>query len=188
MRELELFLDCIVPLSKQEKEAFVSLFSLKKFKKGSSFAHIGEYSKEIGFVQSGVLRAFYTSAKGEEYNKTFFPESTFVGAYSSLVSGNKNIIDIDCLTDCEVVVANFKELQKLYDHYPKIERLARILAEGFFMKKEKREIEFVTLQAKERYQIFKEEYPGMEQRIPQYHIASYLGVSPTQLSRIRATL
>jgi len=60
------------------------------------------------------------------------------------------------------------------------------MAEQFFIQKEKREIELVTLEAKERYQIFQKEHPGLDQQIPQYHIASYLGVSPTQLSRIRA--
>ena len=84
------------------------------------------------------------------------------------------------------MIADFTRITQLYDSHPKIERLARILAEQFFVQKEKREIELVTLEAKDRYRIFQEEHPQLEQLIPQYHIASYLGVSPTQLSRIRA--
>jgi CRP-like cAMP-binding protein len=133
-----------------------------------------------------VLRAYYSNDQAEEYNKTFFTENNFVGAYSALITQKKNLIDIDCLTDCSLLVATYQEITKLYDQHPQVERLARILAEQFFVRKEKREIELVTLEAKERYAIFQQEHPQLEQLIPQYHIASYLGVSPTQLSRIRA--
>lgn len=89
------------------------------------------------------------------------------------------------MTDCHLLVADFDKVTLLYKDFPKIESLARILAEHKFAIKEKREIELVTLEAKERYDIFKNEHPGLENQISQYHIASYLGISPTQLSRIR---
>lgn len=167
-------------------DALLSLFTEIALKKGSVFAESGEYSKHIAFVQEGVLRAYYLKSNGEHYNKTFFTKGYFVGAYSSLVTGTRNLINIDCLTDCELSVAPFESIRNLYNQYPLVERLARILAEQFFVAKEKREIELVTLEAKDRYAIFQQQHPGLEQLIPQYHIASYLGVSPTQLSRIRA--
>jgi CRP-like cAMP-binding protein len=74
----------------------------------------------------------------------------------------------------------------LYDQFEGLERIARKLAENYFMVKEQREIELVLLDASQRYRLFQQEYPGLENRIPQYHIASYLGITPTQLSRIRA--
>lgn len=154
--------------------------------KGSVFARKGEYAKKLGFLTSGVMRAYFSTDKGEEYNKAFFKRGDFVGAYSSLVSGRPNLIDIDCLTSCSLLLAEYAEIVALYDTFPNVERLSRRLAEQFFVLKEKREIELVTLEAKDRYAIFQEEHPGLEQLIPQYHIASYLGVSPTQLSRIRA--
>lgn len=184
-QRIESFLKAIIPSLNDGLEEFLDLFEEKKFKKKTFLAKKGEYSKQIAFIVSGVLRAYYSNNKGEEYNKTFFTENRFVGAYSSLVTGEKNLIDIDCLTDCNLLVADFREITKLYDQYPKIERLARVLAEQFFVRKEKREIELVTLEAKERYAIFQGEHPQLEQLIPQYHIASYLGISPTQLSRIR---
>ncbi len=176
----------IISFNSASIEQLDSKFSAIQLKKGNAFAKKGEYSKQIAFVESGVLRAYYCRENGEQYNKTFFTENAFVGAYSSLVSGKKNLIDIDCLTDCSLRVASFESITALYDQYPLIERLARLLAEQFFVNKEKREIELVTLEAKDRYAIFQQEHPGLEQLIPQYHIASYLGVSPTQLSRIRA--
>ncbi len=164
----------------------LALFTEKKFNKNDYFAKKGELSTKFAFVSSGVMRAFYRNAEGNEYNKTFFSKDTFIGAYTSLISGEPNLINIQCLTDCKLYVGNYKGLVSLYDQYPKIERLSRILAERFFMLKEKREIELVMLEATERYEIFKNEHPTLENLIPQYYIASYLGITPTQLSRIRA--
>ena len=176
----------IVAFDGETLELLLGQFSNLELKKGIAFAKKGEYSQQIGFVCSGVMRAYYSNDKGEQYNKTFFTESSFVGAYSSLVTGQKNQIEIDSLTDCSLLVADFPKITKLYDKYPSIERLARILAEQFFVRKEKREIELATLEAKSRYAILQQEHPQLEQLIPQYHIASYLGISPTQLSRIRS--
>lgn len=179
------YLKELLPFDSDPLDEFTALFSDLYLKKGTPFAQKGEYSKLIAFVEAGVLRAYYCNENGEEYNKTFFTGNDFVGAYSSLITGEKNLIDIDCLTDCHLLIADFRQVTGLYDRYPKVERLARILAERFFVRKEKREIELATLQAKERYAIFLKEHPQLGQLIPQYHIASYLGISPTQLSRIR---
>lgn len=175
----------IVRFDAESLNKLMSLFTKVDLKKKAFFAKRGEYSRNIAFILDGVLRAYYSNNKGEEYNKTFFTAGNFIGAYSSLITKQENLIDIDCLTDCSLLIANFEKIKALYDDCPKVERLARILAEQFFVLKEKREIELVTLEAKERYLIFQQEHPQLEQLIPQYHIASYLGVSPTQLSRIR---
>ena len=186
MEQFKIFLEKIVKLEQSELTIIADLFEVKQLKKKEYLATYGEFSRQIGFVQNGVLRAFHQNNTGEQYNKTFFTENNFVGAYSSLVTGQKNLINIQCLTDCTLLLADYKSFTTLYEAYPKIERLARILAEQFFVQKEKREIELVTLEAKERYAIFQQEHPNLEQRIPQYHIASYLGITATQLSRIRA--
>ena len=167
-------------------ELFASLFSEKQIKKNEYFAIEGEYSSKLAFISAGIVRAFYRNNQGNEYNKTFFSKKGFIGAYSSLITNQENKINLQCLTDCSFLVADFSNIKKLYDTNPKIERLARILAEQFFVSKEKREIEIVMLDATERYEIFQKEHPNLENRIPQYHIASYLGITPTQLSRIRA--
>lgn len=186
MNELKIYLDRLVHFTESEMEIFVSLFSEKNLKKNEYLAKEGEYSTKLAFLTKGIMRAFYRNNEGNEYNKTFFTNSNFVAAYSSLVTRQKNLINIQCLIDCRIQVADFGKITKLYDDYPKIERLARILAENKFTIKEKREIELVTLEASERYKIFRKEHPKLENLIPQYHIASYLGISPTQLSRIRA--
>ena len=187
MKELEIYLQTLLPFKEHELQTITILFQEKLFNKGQFLAKEGEYSNKVAFIKQGVLRAYVRTNKGEDYNKTFFTENTFVGAYSSLVTGNINLINIQCLTDSTLLVANYKEFTNLYNSIPLIERFSRIVAERFFVSKENREIQLVTLEAKERYELFKTEHLGLDQRIPQYHIASYLGVTPTQLSRIRAT-
>lgn len=186
MNDLEKYLSNILPFTENEMQKFVSLFSENHLKKDEYLAVEGEYSTKLFFLTKGVVRAFYRNDSGNEYNKTFFTDYNFVGAYSSLVTKQKNRINIQCLTDCTALITDYKHLTDLYNSFPKIERFSRILAEHFFVIKEKREIELVMLEASERYEIFKQMHPTLENLIPQYHIASYLGVTPTQLSRIRA--
>ncbi len=186
MDEFKKYLNSILHFTESEIEAFTSLFSIKDLKKHEYFACEGEFSSDLAFLSTGIVRAFYRNNQGNEYNKTFFSKKGFVGAYSSLITDQENNINLQCLTNCSFFVADFSEIKKRYDTTPKIERLARILAEQFFVSKEKREIELLMLNATERYKIFQSEHPRLENLIPQYHIASYLGITPTQLSRIRA--
>ncbi|HAC16043.1 MAG TPA: Crp/Fnr family transcriptional regulator [Bacteroidetes bacterium] len=179
-------LNSIVGFDDATLAILLKLFKLKQFEKGYHYAKMGEYSRKMGFVINGILRAYHNTSTGEYYNKTFFKEGLFVGAYSSLVTGQRNFIHIQCLTDVTLLEAHYSDVVALFDDYPKVERFARILAEQYFVSKEKREIELVTLNATERYELFCKNNPDIEQRIPQYHIASFIGVTPTQLSRIRA--
>lgn len=185
MNSLKVYLNQLIPDAGKELAVFTSLFSPSRMRKNEYFSREGDYAAEVGFVTQGVLRAFYRNQEGIEYNKTFFTEGHFVAAYSSLITKQQNTINIQCLTECSFLTADFEQITRLYKDHPKIERLARILAEQFFVVKEKREIELVMLDAAERYQLFQQDYPHLENLIPQYQIASYLGVTPTQLSRIR---
>src|SRR3546814_230183 len=186
MNELKKYVNNLLGFIESEMRKFTSLFSESHFKKNEYVAIEGEYSTKLVFIIKGVMRAFYRNSNGDEYNKTFLTEFNFVGAYSSLVTKQQNLINIQCLTDCAVLIADYRQVVNLYDSFPKIERLSRILSEHFFVSKEKREIELVMLDASERYAIFQKRYPNLGNLIPQYHIASYLGITPTQLSRIRA--
>lgn len=184
--KLKQYIHKIVELNEEEWNVFVKLFSLRQLNKQEYFAVEGEVAQKIAFVSQGIFRAFYRQTSGQEFNKTFFTSQQFIGALSSLVTQQPNKIYIEALTKSHIIEASYTSIVQLYDQYPKIERLSRCLAERFFIKKEKREVEFVMLDATQRYQVFQEEYPGLENQIAQFHIASYLGISATQLSRIRA--
>ena len=160
----------------------------KQFPKSSYFAEEGEYPADLGFVGKGTFRAFYRTTDGIEYNKTFFTENTFMIALTAMITQTRNLINIQALEDSTVLLFNYKEFTKLYDTYHTLERMARKVVEFEWAKKEIREIRLVLNNASERYAFFLQEHPGLENKIPQYHIASYLGVTPIQLSRIRAKI
>ena len=152
------------------------------------FSKEGERAQKIGFLEKGVVRAFFLNEGGKEYTKQFFTSGSIIGAYSSLLTKQPNRIAQQALTDCEILVADFSDLERLYDLFHDFERLGRRIAERYFLEKEQKELEMALLDADMRYMIMKDRFPGLEGLVPQYHIASYLGISPTQLSRIRRKL
>jgi CRP-like cAMP-binding protein len=167
--------------------ALTQLFHPARFSEQDHLVRAGEPARQVAFVQEGVVRAYFTTPEGKEYNKTFFTAPEFAGAYAALVTQTESRISVQCLTACRLLLAPWAGIVSLYAQHRSIETLARLLAEQYFVVKEQREIELVTHNARQRYQRFQAEYPGLEQVIPQYHIASYLGITPTQLSRIRKT-
>lgn len=162
-----------------------SCFTRVELKKNDFFVREGEYAKQIGFLQEGIVRAFFMNEEGKEYNKQFFVGPSIIGAYTSLLTKQPNKIAQQALTDCQVFIADFSKVEALYNKYHDLERLGRKIAEFYFLEKEQKEVEMALLDADKRYLIMRERFPGIEKIIPQYYVASYLGISPTQLSRIR---
>jgi CRP-like cAMP-binding protein len=182
---LKQFLYTLSPISELTWQRIKSLFIETKLKKGDYFIEEGQLATQFAFVQSGVIRGFYRDKQGTEYNKHFFVAPSIAGGYTSLITGKPNQISQQALTDCQLLQANYQTFTALYDICPDLERVGRRFAERYFVEKERKEIEIVLLDAESRYRLFQENYPGLEQHIPQYHIASFLGITPTQLSRIR---
>ncbi|MDB5120063.1 MAG: Crp/Fnr family transcriptional regulator [Sphingobacteriales bacterium] len=185
MTELKKFLDLIYPIHENTWGILKVLFKDERLKKGDFFIHEGEIATRFAFLQDGVVRAFYTNGEGKDYTKHFFTAGSIIGGYSSLITGKPSLFSQQALTNCKVLSINYNQLLSLYDAYPDLERLARKFAENYFVSNEAKEAKIVLNNADVRYLEFRNIYPGLEQIIPQYHIASYLGVSPTQLSRIR---
>ena len=185
MSELKDYFNTISKLKESTWSKILPLFKEKKLLKKEYFTKENQTARQIAFLKKGVVRAFFISQEGKEYNKQFFVEPSIIGAYTSLLTGNRNLISQQALTDCILYTCDFASLTNLYDECPDLERLARKIAEYYFLEKEKKEIEIVLLDASQRYILFKKEFPALEQLISQFHIASYLGVSATQLSRIR---
>ena len=185
MKNLVSFLSQFSPLSEMTLALIEPAFVFDTLKKGDYFVRGGEYAKEIAFLERGVVRAFYINNQGKEYNKTFFSAPAIIGSYASLISKEKNSLPQQALSECVIWRIKFDVIERLSENNFELERLRRKIAEQFFVWSEKKQLEMALLEAKERYSIFKEEHPTLEDTIPQYHIASYLGISPTQLSRIR---
>ena len=185
MKSLSSFFNAISPLKEKTWEALLPLFKETTLSANEYFVRENEVARKIAFLESGVVRAFFINQEGKEYNKQFFVGPSSIGGYTSLLTGKANLIPQQALTECKIWSCEFRSLTDRYDQYPDLERLSRKIAEYYFLEKEKKELEIVLLDASQRYRIFQKEFPTLEQLIPQYHIASYLGISATQLSRIR---
>lgn len=188
MKELEVYVNNISPINRDSFDELCKCFRSIQLKKNEYFVEEGKRAQRIGFLKNGVVRAFFLNIEGKEYNKQFFVGPSLIGAYSSLLTKQPNKIAQQALSDCEVLVAQFDEMERLYDRYHDIERFGRKVAELYFLEKEQKEIEMALLDADKRYLIMRDTFPTIESIVPQYHIASYLGISPTQLSRIRRKL
>lgn len=188
MNELKNYFNAISKLNDSTWVRISSFFKEERLKKNDYFAEVDKTARQIAFLKTGVVRAFFVNQEGKDYNKQFFVGPTIIGAYTSLLTGNRNLIAQQALTDCVLYTCDFTSLTNLYDECSDLERFARKIAEFYFLEKEKKEIEIVLLEATQRYILFKQEFPTLEQQISQFHIASYLGVSATQLSRIRKQL
>ena len=121
----------------------------------------------------------------ENFNKAFAKESDFAGSISGIVSGAPSRFYIQALEDTDVLVLPTALIKEGYDRHPSWERLGRRLAERIALQKELREAAFLLDSAETRYHQFLQEFPDISNRIPQYHIASYLGITEVSLSRIR---
>ncbi|MCA6364989.1 MAG: Crp/Fnr family transcriptional regulator [Bacteroidetes bacterium] len=185
MAILKTYFNAISPLSEATWEVILPLFEKQKLQKHDYFVKQSEVARNIAFLESGVVRAYFVDSAGKEYNKQFFVGHSVIGAYSSLLTKKPNLISQQALTDCVVYACNYDSLVSLFDRFQDLERLVRKMAEYYFIEKERKELEIVLQDANSRYEIFKKEFPALEQLIPQYHVASYLGITPTQLSRIR---
>jgi CRP-like cAMP-binding protein len=157
-------------------------------KKDEFFLRAGEIPHYIGFNVSGLLRLYYIDYNGIETNKHFCFENTLVISYSAFLLRGESKLFIQALEDTQLFVIDHATYSELLNSHIGWQIAARKLAEMLFILKEKRESELLINTAQERYLQFLEDYPNLEQRLNQYHIASYLGITPESLSRIRSTL
>lgn len=188
MKDLLTYINKISPLKEITLNELIKCFKPIQLLKNDFFVREGEYAQQIGFLKKGIIRAFFLNEEGKEYTKQFFVDSSIIGAYNSLLTRQPNKIAQQALTDCEILVADYSEMEKLYSKFHDLERLGRKIAEFYFLEKEQKEIEMALLDADKRYVIMQQKFPSIETIIPQYYIASYLGISATQLSRIRKKL
>ena len=122
---------------------------------------------------------------GKEHTVQFAIENWWIGDYTSYFEGGKSILYIECIEDCHLLKIDKHIWESLYHEIPKLETYTRINLERSFASNQKKTINNLSLSAKERYSIFRSTYPNIERRVKNYQIASYLGIAPESLSRVR---
>lgn len=181
------FLNQFAPISESEKAQLERFLYVKNLKSGEILFQEGKPSDVVAFVLRGFMFSYYTTANQEYKVKKFAWEGRITSPYSTLIMG-KSICYFSAvaLEDSALVCINYKDLSRLCDTHACWQKIGRRIAELSLVERENREYEALCLPLSERYEIFLERHHDILHRIPQYLIASYLGVSPVSLSRIRA--
>ncbi|WP_338769747.1 Crp/Fnr family transcriptional regulator [Bernardetia sp. ABR2-2B] len=174
----------VTDFSEEECSMFAPNLKRKILQKGEFLLNEGQKVNEIAFVEKGVLRLFYLS-NDKEINNHFFLENDYAVSYLDFLKGTPSRYYIQALEDCELITFNSQALQIAYQESKNWERFGRIIAESVYATATNRVESFLFLSAKERYLQMIKDYPLFIQKIPLYHLASYLGIERESLSRIR---
>ena len=177
-----------VHLMDEEFEVSSKFFIPKKLRKNQFLLNEGEICTHIGFVNSGCLREYTIDNKGTEHIVQFAIEDWWVSDLHSFLSGEPAEFNVDALQDSEVLLLEKSARDELLDNCPKMERFFRLLIEANHVATHQRIADSLSSSAEERYLKFIKTYPKLFEQVPQNQIASYLGITPQSLSRIRKEL
>ncbi|MGZ3845936.1 MAG: Crp/Fnr family transcriptional regulator [Flavisolibacter sp.] len=189
--ELQLLIEYIrryISLTEEEADVVQSKFRIKKFLKNQFIVQNGDVCQFESFVLSGCLKSFYIDDNGLEHVVSFALEKWWTGDLGSFITQTPAELNVQCLENSLLAQIHYKELQQLYREVPRLERFFRLIIQNAFVAAQKRIIRNFSLPAKDRYLQFRDQYPDIEQRVPQYLIASYLGMTKEFLSKIRSEM
>jgi len=178
----------IITLNAEEKKFFCSLLRVKQIRKRQYVLQAGDVSRFETFVNKGCLRAYYIDDDGNERIAQFALEGWWIGDMASFTRGLPAKLTIDAMEDSEIIQIEKADFEMLLERIPKFERYFRLLLTNAFIAHQHRILSYLSSTAEERYAELLTKYPGFEQHIPLRHIASYLGVTPEFLSRMRKRL
>lgn len=174
-----------VQLTSEEEDIILSLFTPRKFRKHQYVLQEGDVCRHETFIVSGLTRTYEVNDKGQEMVMQFGPTDWWVGDLYSFLTDTPSKVNIDCLEDSETLQITKANQEILFQKVPKMERHFRIMMKKAYISAINRISSAMSKSAAERYQEFLERYPLIEQRVPNHQIASFLGITPQSLSRIR---
>lgn len=177
----------ILPLSQEEINGIVATLTVRTFPKGTILLKEGDVSMEAYFVLEGCVRQYFL-VNGEEKTNNFFTEEQWVISMQSMSSNSPSKHFLECVDECVLVVGNRAKEEQLYAKFPKLETVSRKVMEKVFAEQQELSGSYFTDTPEERYLNLMRTRPDLFQRVPQYIIASYVGVKPESLSRIRKRL
>lgn len=173
-----------IQLDQNEEAHFVSKLIVRQYPKKELILQEGEICKYTYFINRGCLRYFY-NVDGHENTAQFFFENGWYTDFDSFLTGRPTKQNIETLEPTELLLLSATDVKQLYAEIPKFERFGRIMAENAFLGVRKRNEMLENQTAEDRYLSLMQERPKVFERIPQHYIASYLGIKPQSLSRIR---
>jgi CRP-like cAMP-binding protein len=177
-----------VSLTPEETSAVDRRVSSRHYLKGQFIVQQGDVCRYESFIVSGCARTFYPDEKGHEHVVMLAIENWWTADLGSFITQTPADYNVQCLESTDVLQFSHDDLDQLYRDVPKMERFFRLIVQNAYVAAQKRIVHNLSLPAKERYLRFREKYPSIEQRVPQYMIASYLGMTKEFLSKIRSEL
>lgn len=184
---LKKYLSSISQIPPLEWLHFMTLLGSRSIGKDEYYFQQDEDFDEIGFVIKGLLYNYYTDEKGQQFVKYFIANNAVVSCYPALLRQMKTTFSCKTLEATHLITIKYSAFVKLYDRHPCWDRIGRKVAEKLYLEKDEREQYFLMADGKTRYEKFVQDRRELIDRIPQYIVASYLGLAPTSLSRIRGT-
>jgi CRP-like cAMP-binding protein len=172
------------PLPGEEWDLFAESLVAKQYKKGDYLIREGEIEQCIYFLNSGATRHYFLR-DGKEFTVDFQFAGDFVTAYYSLITREPSAVSVTLLEDTDLWMIPLRMLQQFYDKFKNGERIGRLIAEGEYVKRLRKEMELLSLTAEERYAALMRRSPELVGAISVKHLSSYLGIQPESLSRIR---
>jgi len=186
LRELITKIKSIIRLSKKAEEYLFSISTEKALPKGEILVRQGQAVKKTYFVTDGCIRSYFIDKNGKEHTLQFAIKDWWISDFIAIYNKEIATLTVECITDSTIIEFSSRELDGIYSLCPEFEAFQRKNLERHVVSLHKRILNQLQLTAQERYDLFLKQYPDIEQYTPNYHIASYLGITQQSLSRIRA--
>jgi CRP-like cAMP-binding protein len=174
-----------IRLSDTEYAQFKAFFIKKTVKKKDLLVREGDISRNTFFIEKGAMCVYSIDNDGEMHVVQFGFEGYFIGDLYSFYTGKPALYSIEALEDCEILQIDYETQERAYEKIPKIERFFRLLVQNAYINAQLRIAKTFSDSAEDRYLTLIKRHPDILQRVPQYLVASYLGIKPQSLSRIR---
>ena len=182
------FLNSFTNVPDDSYNKLLNISTFKKINSNITFTKTGEIPSKVFMSTSGLMRAYLNSECGKVYNKNIFGPFSFVGALTALIRNKPSELTYTTLTHCEGYEINFRALKDLCETDLIISNLYNKILENIFVMYKKKQFDLITLDATQRYLELQKQFPNIDDLIPQFQIASYLSITPVQLSRIRKNI
>jgi CRP/FNR family transcriptional regulator len=179
------YMDSKIQLYQEQSDWIRSLSVVRKLRKHQFLLQAGDICKQHAFVSKGCLRSYSVDSDGVEHTVKFAVENWWIGDRDSLISGEPAMLNIDAVEDSEVVLLLTKNFDLICQQIPAFNDMVNNLLQSAYNASQNRILANISLSAIEKYEHFLQRYPDLALRIPQGMIASYLGMSPETLSRVR---
>lgn len=174
-----------IVLTKEEQAFLISKVTHRKYLKNQYIVQQGDICNYECYIIKGCTKTFYLDREGQEHIIMFSIEDWWASDMGSFITQSPADFNVQCIENTELIMFSYDIVEELYEKIPKLERFFRKIIEKGFVASQKRIVRNFSLTAKERYLYFKNQYPKIEKRIPQYMLASYLGITKEFLSKIK---